>query len=195
MTTARTRLVCATTATAAAVTLALFTPAAQAENTGTAAKGTTTAASTVTLKFDKNQKHASYSKLSVIKGTKVWANFRAGSGTTQDECESEHGWLPNGTYTIRSHSRTYNGDLIKGYAIRLSDKVCSNGRTNRDSLFIHSEMNRNGSQGSPEPRQWTDNNPNDFLSKGCIKMQPEKIKELFRLLDRIGWPKTLKVVN
>ncbi|MGX8910237.1 L,D-transpeptidase [Streptomyces netropsis] len=168
----------------------------QAKEAGVGAKGRATAASTVYLKFDKNPRNPSSSKLSVIKGNTVRADFRAGSGITENECTTDRGWLPNGTYTVGQHYKTYNGDLIKGYAIRLSDKRCNNGTGRlRTDLFIHSEMNRDGSQGSSEARKWTDKNPNDFLSNGCIKMRPEEIKKLFRLLDRIGWPKTLKVVS
>jgi lipoprotein-anchoring transpeptidase ErfK/SrfK len=198
MSTIQTRLARAATATLATASLALLAglaPTAQAEDVGAAAKGSATAANTVYLKFDKNPRYPFYSKLSVIKGNTVWANFRAGSGITKNECTTGRGWLPNGTYTVGQHHRTYNGRLIKGYAIRLSDKVCSNGRTKRTELFIHSEMTASGGQGSTEPRRWTDKNPNDFLSNGCIKMRPEEIKKLFRLLDRIGWPKTLKVVS
>ncbi|MFE3931736.1 L,D-transpeptidase [Streptomyces sp. YIM B13508] len=199
MSTITTRL--ARTATAALATTSIFllaglTPTAQAEEAGAAAKGSATAANTVYLKFDKNPKYPFYSKLSVIKGSTVWATFRAGSGITENECTTGRGWLPNGTYTVGQHYKTYNGNLIKGYAIHLSDKRCNNGTGRwRTQLFIHSEMNRDGSQGSTERRKWTDKNPNDFLSNGCIKMRPEEIKKLFRLLDRIGWPKTLKVVS
>ncbi|MFJ8162175.1 hypothetical protein ACIRBY_14750 [Streptomyces sp. NPDC096136] len=65
----------------------------------------------------------------------------------------------------------------------------------RDPLFVHSEMNRDGSQGSTEQRRWTDRAPNDFRSEGCIQMRPEEIKKMFRLLERNGWPKTLRVVG
>nr|BFD80792.1 hypothetical protein StreXyl84_01930 [Streptomyces sp. Xyl84] len=173
-----------------------LTPAAQAQEPASPAVAGADAAGAVSLMFDKNGKHPTYSRLSVIKGGKVWADFRAGSGITQNECTSGRGWLPNGTYSVGSHTRTYNGRQIKGYAIRLADKRCHNGTGRlRTELFIHSEMNRDGSQGRSEPRKWTDNNPNDYLSNGCIKMRPEEIKKLFRLLDRIGWPKTLKVVG
>ncbi|MEW2414746.1 hypothetical protein AB0953_13595 [Streptomyces sp. NPDC046866] len=73
----------------------------------------------------------------VIQGSKVLAGFRAGSGTTTDECQSGRGWLPNGTYTVGQHYEKYDGELIKGYAIRLSDKKCNNGTgRERDQLFI-----------------------------------------------------------
>lgn len=171
-------------------------PSAQAQEPASPAVNRADAADAVHLKLDKNSKHPAYSRLSVIKGSKVWANFRAGSGITQNECTTGRGWLPNGTYSVGSHTRTYNGRQIKGYAIRLADKRCNNGTGRlRTELFIHSEMNRNGTQGSSEPRKWTNKNPNDYLSNGCIKMHPDEIKKLFRLLDRIGWPKSLKVVS
>ncbi|MFC9227590.1 L,D-transpeptidase [Streptomyces decoyicus] len=198
MTTIKTRAkrsAMAALATSSIVLLAGLAPSAQAKEADVGGKGRATAANTVYLKFDKNPKLPFYSKLSVIKGNKVQANFRAGSGITKNECTTGRGWLPNGTYTVGRHYRTYNGRLINGYAIKLSDKVCSNGSTKRTELFIHSEMTVNGSQGSSEPRRWTDKNPNDFLSNGCIKMQPGEIKKMFRLLDRIGWPKTLKVIS
>ncbi|MEV7089299.1 L,D-transpeptidase family protein [Streptomyces sp. NPDC093085] len=184
----RTRMTRSATAALAAGSIALLTgltpPTAQAA-----------AADTVHLKFDKNPAAPSDSRLSVVKGAKVWATYRAGSGTTKNECATGRGWLPNGTYAVGKHYRTYNGRLIKGYAIRLADKVCSDGRTKRTELFIHSEMTVNGGQGGSEPRKWTDTNPNDFLSNGCVKLRPEEIKKMFRLLDRIGWPKTLKVTG
>ncbi|MFJ8111311.1 peptidoglycan-binding protein [Streptomyces sp. NPDC096132] len=149
---------------------------------------------TVTLKFDKNPADQTSSKLYVLRGSTVVASYRAGSGTTKNECTRNKGWLPNGSYTIGMHSRTYNGSLIKGYVIRLADKKCSNG-TSRTELFIHSEMTRNGGQGSIERERWTDRNPVDFYSNGCIKLRPADIKALFGVLDQVGWPKTLKVVS
>ncbi|WP_051765559.1 L,D-transpeptidase family protein [Streptomyces sp. NRRL F-5135] len=202
MSTIKTRMTRSTTAVLATgsviLLMGLTQPTAQAgeaAKAGVGAHGRAAAANTVHLKFDKNPADPSNSKLSVIKGSKVWANFRAGSGTTTNDCATGRGWLPNGTYTIGKHHRTYNGRLIKGYAIALADKVCSNGRTKRTELFIHSEMTVNGGQGSGEARKWTDKNPNDFLSNGCVKMRPEEIKKMYRLLDRIGWPKTLNVVS
>lgn len=70
----------------------------------------------------------------------------------RDECASAKGWLPAGTYTVGARQTRYNGNLIKGYAIPLSNKTCKNGRTTRTELFIHSEMTRTGGQGSTESR-------------------------------------------
>ncbi|MER7049232.1 L,D-transpeptidase family protein [Streptomyces jumonjinensis] len=168
--------------------------------THTRAHGPSTAAAThsasraVHLKFDKSS--PSSSTLSVLQGGTVKATFRAGSGSITNECTTGKGWLPNGTYTLGQHTRTYDGTKIKGYAIRLPDKKCHNGTGRaRTALFIHSEMNRNGSQGSTEQRRWTDTNPNDFYSEGCIKLRPADIRSLFNRLDRIGWPTTLTVVS
>ncbi|MER5428512.1 peptidoglycan-binding protein [Streptomyces sp. NPDC002588] len=149
---------------------------------------------TVTLKFDKNPSDQTNSKLYVLRGSTVVASYRAGSGTREDECVRNKGWLPNGSYSIGMHSKTYNGSLIKGYVIRLADKKCTNG-TSRTELFIHSEMTRTGGQGSIERERWTDRNPVDFYSNGCIKLRPNDIKALFKVLDQVGWPKTLKVVS
>ncbi|MFF4580063.1 L,D-transpeptidase [Streptomyces sp. NPDC001389] len=179
------------------VLLAGPAPGARAEEPAAAVAGGAPQDGAVQLRFDKNRKDPSDSRLYVIKGgSTVLAEFRAGSGTTTDECATGRGWLPDGTYTVGQHYEKYDGDLIKGYAIRLSDKKCANGTGRvRDQLFIHSEMNRDGSQGSTEQRRWTDSGPNDFRSKGCIKMRPEEIKKMFRLLERNGWPKTLRVVG
>ncbi|MEU9851350.1 L,D-transpeptidase family protein [Streptomyces sp. NPDC047985] len=179
------------TAAAATLALAMTAPAAlaQAETGRPAARAAAT-----TLVFDKNPADPSNSTLAVYKGAKRQALYRAGSGNgSTDECALNKGWLPNGTYSLGAHTRTYNGSLIKGYAVALSNKKCAKG-TSRTALFIHSEMNRNGSQGSSEARKWTDRNPNDFLSNGCIKLRPAQISAMFDLLDRIGWPRTLKVI-
>ncbi|MFJ1610732.1 peptidoglycan-binding protein [Streptomyces sp. NPDC088253] len=152
----------------------------------------------VSLKFDKNPNDVTSARLYVMRGNRVVASYRAGSGVNKKVCTTGEGWLPNATYTLGLHSRTYNGRLIKGYAIRLADKRCNNNGTTgrrRTELFIHSEMTRTGGQGSGEHQKWTERNPNDFYSNGCIKLRPNDIKSMFRLLDQIGWPKSLKVVS
>jgi peptidoglycan hydrolase-like protein with peptidoglycan-binding domain len=146
----------------------------------------------VTLKFDKGT--VTNSKLYVLKGGKVIASYRAGSGTMTNECTTAKGWLPTATYSIGGHWRNYNGSLVKGYAIRLADKRCNNGKgTLRTELFIHSEMTSSGGQGSTEARRW--DGVNDYKSNGCIKRHPNDIKSLFKVLDKNGWPKSLTVVN
>jgi len=148
----------------------------------------------VQLKFDKNQSDPKASSLSVIRGGRVVVTYRAGSGNgvnNKNECVRNQGWLPNGAYTVGSHTKSKNG-VIKGYAIQLSDKKCTNGTT-RSALFIHSEMTVGGGQGSVEAQRWDE--PRDFSSNGCIKLRPDDIKNMFKLLDQIGWPKSLQVVN
>ncbi|MFK0258516.1 L,D-transpeptidase family protein [Streptomyces sp. NPDC090445] len=146
------------------------------------------------LKFTKNWDDPDRSTLSLVRDGAVVRTYRAGSGLgSTDECASNRGWLPNGTYQVRGHQTNRGGD-IKGYAIQLSDKVChpKHGRraaVKRDSLFIHSEMTRNGSQGSTEPTRW--NGDADYTSPGSIKLRPEHIKDLFSRLEKAHWPKNL----
>ncbi|MEU2170653.1 hypothetical protein ACH47V_31695 [Micromonospora chersina] len=114
--------------------------------------------------------------------------WRAGSGLgSTDECYKDHGWLPNGWYSVKLHYQ-YDGSLIKGVAFQLSDKTCSNGSAQRTELFIHSEMDKDGTQGSTEPRRW--DGDSDFKSGGCIKLRPDAIKEAANLFDKIYSPGT-----
>ncbi len=113
-------------------------------------------------------------------------SYRAGSGLGarhpqgRDECATARGWLPAGTYTVGARHTRYDGAVIKGYAIPLSDKTCADGRTRRTALFIHSEMTRSGGQGRTESRRW--DGPSDYASQGCIKLAPGDIKRLFTVL-------------
>ncbi|MFE5593670.1 L,D-transpeptidase [Streptomyces sp. NPDC056549] len=176
-----------TRALAVASTVLALAVAAPAGTTATAA----VARGQVTLVFDKNPKHPTYSKLTAYSGRRVVGQWRAGSGTTTNECKvgrrNSGGWLPNGTYAVSSRTKTYNGKAIKGYAIRLSDKKCNGGEgANRDELFIHSRMSVNGAS------QWRGDR--DYKSLGCVKLHPDHIKALFKTLDKYGEAKTLKVV-
>ncbi|MEU2130101.1 L,D-transpeptidase [Streptomyces sp. NPDC018352] len=182
--------------------VALMTVAAVAAPSGQAAPATAgrpaAAAAVTTLKFVRNSADPQNSRLLVVRDNKTQAVFRAGSGLGRDhakgrdECASAKGWLPAGTYTVGARQTRYNGNLIKGYAIPLSNKTCKNGRTTRTELFIHSEMTRTGGQGSTESRRW--DGVGDYKSAGCIKLAPEDIKKLFRNLDRGAAPKHLVVV-
>ncbi|MET9778532.1 L,D-transpeptidase [Streptomyces sp. NPDC006367] len=174
---------------AAALALA---PAAVAQSpTGAPAAA---AAPATTLVFDKNQTTPTDSRLSVYKGKKLLATYRAGSGTgVKDDCARGKGWMPNGNWKIKLKSRTYNGNLIKGYAVYLQDMKCSKGTVTRTEMFIHSEMNRDGSAGTSEARRW--DGAGDYKSNGCVKLNPTDIKKMFRLLDRNGWPTHLRVVS
>ncbi|MBO0654085.1 L,D-transpeptidase [Streptomyces triculaminicus] len=132
------------------------------------------------------------SRLSVLRNGRTVVVYRAGSGVNDKECERGRGWLPNGTYPLGRHHTAYGGNLIKGYAIELGNKLCYQG-INRTELFIHSEMTRSGGQGGPEGQRW--DGVGDYSSHGCVKLSPQDIKSLFLTLDRIGWPTTLRVVN
>ncbi|GHC34789.1 L,D-transpeptidase [Streptomyces cinnamoneus] len=158
--------------------LALLAPAGQAAPAATS------------LRFTKGTQ--AHSRLTVLKGQRTVAAFRAGSGFSDQECARGRGWLPDGTYTLGGHHTAYNGNLVKGYAIELGSKRCWDG-TYRNELFIHSEMTRGGGRGVPEDQRWDGNA--DYHSHGCIKLRPEDIKSLFWILGREGWPTTLKVTH
>ncbi|MFD3656829.1 L,D-transpeptidase family protein [Streptomyces sp. NPDC058620] len=179
---------------AALATALALAPAAAAQ--GPAQASPTAAAAATTLVFDKNPNDPTNSRLSVYKGKKLWATYRAGSGLgTKDDCVRARGWMPNGSWKIKLKSRTYNGNIIKGYAVYLQDMKCAKGTLTRTEMFIHSEMNRDGSQGGTERRRW--DGAGDYKSNGCVKLNPTDIKKMFRLLDRddIGWPTHLRVVS
>jgi hypothetical protein len=183
MSAARTSLTSAAVLTAALATALAPVGAAQGSAPSPKPTGATT------LVFDKNQGDPTDSRLLVYKGTKLWATYRAGSGLgVKDDCARSRGWMPNGTWKIKLKSRTYNGDLVKGYAVHLQDMKCSKGTLRRTEMFIHSEMNRDGSAGTTERRRW--DGAGDYRSNGCVKLHPNDIKKMFRLFDRkeIGWP-------
>lgn len=178
--------------TAALTAVPALAPAATAH---APAKAVTAAAGpATTLVFDKNPDSPTHSKLSVYEGNKLWATYRAGSGTgVKDDCVRGKGWLPNGNWRIKLKDPFYDGRLIKGYAVYLQDMKCSRGTVTRTEMFIHSEMNRDGGQGSTESRRW--DGDGDYKSNGCVKLRPADIKKMFRLLNRIGWPTHLRVVS
>ncbi|MEU6242615.1 L,D-transpeptidase [Streptomyces sp. NPDC047024] len=176
---------------ALAATLSLA-PAAAAQSPAKAPS----AAGATTLVFDKNPNNPTNSRLNVYQGTKLLAAYRAGSGNGKEiknDCAIGKGWMPNGTWKIRNKYRTYNGQRIKGFAVYLEDMKCSSGKAKRTQMFIHSEMNRDGTQGRTEPRRW--DGAGDYKSNGCVKLKPEDIVKMFRLLDRYSWPTHLRVVN
>lgn len=185
------RLRAAVIAGAAATTLTLTLAPALAAQEPAKAPSAVTATSLV---YDKNPTDPTNSRLSVYQGKRLMAAYRAGSGLgDKNDCTPKKGWIPNGNWKIKLKSRTYNGRLIKGYAVYLEDMRCSKGTVKRTQMFIHSEMNRDGSPGRNEDRQW--NGAGDYRSWGCVKLHPTHIKEMFRLLDRIGWPTHLRVVS
>lgn len=152
------------------------------------------AAPVTTLVLDKNPDDPTRSKLSVYEGDELRAAYRAGSGLgVEDDCARTKGRLPNGNRRISSRTRTYDGDLVKGYVVHLQDMTCSRGTVTRTEMFVHSETDRDGSRGGTERRRW--DGAGDYRSNGCVKLHPADIGEMFRLLDRIGWPTHLRVVS
>jgi hypothetical protein len=110
--------------------------------------------------------------------------LRAGSGTVSDECLINFGWLPLGAYDVSAHDTDLEGD-IAGYAWELSDGQCYDG-TFRTDLLIHSEMSADGGQDPTwEPNVWTDDNPGDYTSFGCIKVSYEDVLALEQAYERV----------
>jgi hypothetical protein len=113
-------------------------------------------------------------------------SWRAGSGlpgrSTENACVKGHGWLPNGTYSLRQYD-DYHGNLIHGRAFRLADKRCTNG-TLREQLFIHTEAGAGNAQcadvAGDQLCRWEFPRINDYTSHGCIKMSPSAILALTR---------------
>ncbi|MEU6373981.1 L,D-transpeptidase family protein [Streptomyces sp. NPDC046909] len=153
------------------------------------------------LQFKKNSSNPSNSKLSFvyvhivndISHSTTVATWRAGSGQgSTNACKRNQGWLPNGTYKIKTFYKHHNGGLhgVNGLAWLLNDTTCSNG-TPRTELFIHSEMKPDGTQGSAEPYRWDGNS--DYKSNGCIKLKPSDIRRLKDLRSSYPLPKKLYV--
>jgi hypothetical protein len=151
------------------------------------------------ITFDKRPAHPWNSRITwkakrqQVDGTwKVVASqsWRAGSGlpggSATNSCVKNHGWLPNGRYTLRQYD-DYAGNLIHGRAFRLSDKRCPNG-TLRQELFIHTEAaagNRQCADGRGDQIcRWEFPKVNDYTSHGCIKMSPHDILALTRAYHR-----------
>jgi hypothetical protein len=121
---------------------------------------------------------------------------RAGSGNgTRDECAKGSGWLPPGTYDLRSHADNYNGSVIWGRVWHLQDKKCASG-VMRTELFIHTEETRTQGQAgcltgpnADGPQCWE--GPQDYLSAGCIKVaHPTDIADAHYVFHNHGGPST-----
>jgi hypothetical protein len=103
----------------------------------------------------------------VTSGIRYRIAARAGSGDgSTNECYTNHGWLPDGTYgradndpnsTVEHMYKTWGNTTVRGNVWSLGSKVCDNG-TPRTELFIHS----NGIEGTP----WN----NNWKTEGCIKV-------------------------
>jgi hypothetical protein len=99
-------------------------------------------------------------------------SWRAGSGTTTDECQVGRGWLPAGWYAQNGHWDHYDGSKIKGRVWWMQDKYCRDGVTRRTELFIHSEETSANGQACTatydDPFCWE--RESDYYSLGCIKL-------------------------
>jgi hypothetical protein len=122
--------------------------------------------------FIENQAHPDLSRLYFVvqrtdlspPRTLLNANWRAGSGDGDtNECHKDHGWLPKGTYDVFAWNN--HQGVITGHAFQLSDKVCSNGRTPRTALFIHTS------------HPWTSDKR--YHSEGCIKLNNNDINTAY----------------
>jgi hypothetical protein len=98
--------------------------------------------------------------------------WRAGSGTSRDECLRGDGWLPAGWYSQWGHWNHYDGSAVKGRVWWVQDKYCSNGVTKRTELLIHSEETASNGQyctsSYDDPFCWE--RAADYYSNGCIKL-------------------------
>ena len=111
-------------------------------------------------------------------------SWRAGSGFFRDStnsCTRGIGWLPDGSYRPRLFA-DYHGSLIKGRAIYLGAKRCPDG-TLRTDLFIHTEQGA-GSRQCPDARgdqvcRWEYPKFDDYRSRGCVKLAPGDLRELY----------------
>jgi hypothetical protein len=84
--------------------------------------------------------------------------MRAGSGTGTNDCTSNVGWLPNGSYSPEFMYKTWGKAVVQGNVWYLGNKMCSNGSQNRTELYIHSS----GIEGTA----WNGN----YNTEGCIKI-------------------------
>jgi hypothetical protein len=95
-----------------------------------------------------------------IGGTKYSSRVRAGSGDgSTNDCLTNRGWLPGGTYNNIPHYRkTWGNTVVRGYVWELGSMACHNGSVTRTELFIHS----NGIEGTT----WN----GSYATQGCIKI-------------------------
>ncbi|GHG62230.1 L,D-transpeptidase family protein [Streptomyces griseocarneus] len=156
------------------------------------------------LSFKKNPRDPSNSRLSLVFVQRIDADrqrtytvdsWRAGSGNgSKDTCATNKGWLPDGTYDIKTFYNNHNGGSrgVNGISWLLSDHKCHTGKK-RTELFIHSEMRPNGTQGpangGDSPYRW--DGDRDYKSNGCIKLKPSDIRELRGYRDT--YPKPAKL--
>jgi hypothetical protein len=104
--------------------------------------------------------------------TEFTASWRAGSGSTTNECRRAEGWLPAGWYSQWGHWNDYEGSAIKGRVWWVQDKYCADGVTKRVELFIHSEETASNGQHctSAYDDRFCWERVADYYSLGCIKL-------------------------
>jgi hypothetical protein len=104
--------------------------------------------------------------------TEYSASWRAGSGTSTNECRRAEGWLPAGWYSQWGHWNDYEGSAIKGRVWWVQDKYCADGVTKRVELFIHSEETASNGQQctSAYDDRFCWERVADYYSLGCIKL-------------------------
>lgn len=121
-----------------------------------------------------------------VNGVSQSLSVPAASGQVADDCATNAGWLPLGTYSIYSHTsagpKGFNG-LIKGTTFGIGVKKCRNGTKLRKDLFIHSEMTKTGGQGKAGTYSAWDGRV-DYSSHGCIKLSPADIGQIDSLYNR-----------
>jgi hypothetical protein len=104
--------------------------------------------------------------------TEFAASWRAGSGTSTNECRRAEGWLPAGWYSQWGHWNGYDQSAIKGRVWWVQDKYCADGVTKRVELFIHSEETASNGQQctSTYDDRFCWERVADYYSLGCIKL-------------------------
>jgi hypothetical protein len=122
--------------------------------------------------------------------TTGWMRAGSGDGTTLDDCVTNRGPMPNGTWSISGHSDTYNGSLVKGrvWLINGGGAVpCAGaGSTNRTEMLVHTDETATRGQACADPYIeafcWDDDD-RDYRSNGCIKISrdPPSPSDMLRL--------------
>ncbi len=96
---------------------------------------------------------------------------------------------------MSAHETALEGQ-IAGYAWELSEHQCYDG-TFRTDLLIHSEMSADGGQDDTwEPNVWTDADPDDYTSFGCIKvsyLDVLTLEQAYEQAEADGYPAELIV--
>lgn len=94
-----------------------------------------------------------------VGGVRYRTRVRAGSGASPDECATNRGWLPSGTYSgVRMYNKRGGVPTVRGNVWRLPDKTCRSGRVIRTELFIHTQHGE---------YPWEER---FYKSQGCIKL-------------------------